>query len=251
MTAYLANHYDLPLISLDNQHRIRYMDYPCPSDLRGDQLVSENIVRAIVPKPDVSLVTTFYFGNPKNDRTFIFPPIIRREVLETEPRAGDHILVYLTRGFGSLFQKLESFTRERFIVYGYPKSEVHGNLTYKPFSRDGFLEDLASCKSVMGTAGFTLMTESFHLRKPFLALPMRGQFEQELNGHWLSLLNYGKSLRRTTGEAIGDFLYRLPDFAECLKAYQISDNRAIKDKIDELLADDCALAREFHQKRRK
>ena len=30
MTAYLANHYDLPLITIDNQHRLRYMSYPCP-----------------------------------------------------------------------------------------------------------------------------------------------------------------------------------------------------------------------------
>ena len=31
-TAYMANHRDLPLISIDNQHRMRYMEYPCPGD---------------------------------------------------------------------------------------------------------------------------------------------------------------------------------------------------------------------------
>jgi uncharacterized protein (TIGR00661 family) len=53
---------------------------------------------------------------------------------------------------------------------------------------EGFLHDLARCKGVIATAGFTLITESLHLGKPYLALPMRGQFEQELNALLLAEL---------------------------------------------------------------
>ncbi len=87
------------------------------------------------------------------------------------------------------------------------------------------------------------------LRKPYLALPMRGQFEQEINGFLLARLKYGINLRRTNSEAIGHFLYRLPDFAENLKTYQARDNRAIKARLAELLDDNCALAKEFHCRR--
>jgi len=73
MTAYLANHYDLPLITIDNQHRMRYMIYPYPPKMKKDRLLTENIIRSMVPKPDVSLVTTFYFGRVKNNRTFFSP----------------------------------------------------------------------------------------------------------------------------------------------------------------------------------
>jgi uncharacterized protein (TIGR00661 family) len=249
MTAHLANHYDLPLISLDNQHRIRYMTYPCPSYLRGDQLVTQNIIRAIVPRPDISLVTTFYHGEPKNDRTLFFPPILREKILSLQPHHDDHVLVYLTRGFESLLEKLESFKRERFRVYGYDRSSTNGHITYKPFNRTRFIHDLAHCKAVIGTAGFTLMTESMYLRKPYLALPMRGQFEQELNGFLLARLNYGMNLRRVNLRSIAAFLYHLPDFEESLKTYETTDNSTIKAKIEELLKDDCALAREYHSKR--
>ena len=92
------------------------------------------------------------------------------------------------------------------------------------------------------------MTESFYLRKPYLALPMRGQFEQEINGFLLARLKYGINLRRASAEAVGHFLYRIPDFAENLKTYQAQDNRAIKARLTELLADNCALARGFSQK---
>ena len=34
MTAYLANHERLPLITVDNQHRMRYQEYDYPPDLK-------------------------------------------------------------------------------------------------------------------------------------------------------------------------------------------------------------------------
>ena len=94
------------------------------------------------------------------------------------------------------------------------------------------------------------MTEALHLRKPMLALPMGGQFEQELNAHLLEDLNYGKNGRTADSELIGDFLYRLPEYQAALESNPAQDNSAIRAKLDELLADDCTLAREYHEKRR-
>ncbi len=251
MTAYLANHYDLPLITIDNQHRIRYMSYPCPARLQTERRMTVSIIRAMIPRPDVSLVTTFYYGEAKNDRTLFFPPILREAVLSLQSSRGQHVLVYLTSGFESFLNILKSFNREQFTVYGYDRSGQDGNIVYKQFSKAGFLEDLASCKAVMATAGFTLMTESFYLRKPYLALPMRGQFEQELNAFWMAKLNYGLNLRRIRSEAVGNFLYRLPDFEKKLDDYHAADNSAIKDKLGELLENNCALAKAFHGRRKR
>lgn len=249
MTAYFANHYNLPLITIDNQHRMRYMDYPCPRRLRGEAIAAETVIKAMVPRPDVSLITTFYFGKVKNNRTFLFPPIIRREVLNAEPKDGTTILVYLTRGFETLIQHLGNFPREQFTVYGAGKAGKEGRLTFKAPSRQGFLSDLAQCKAVIATAGFTLMTESLYLKKPYLALPMKGQFEQELNGLLLEKLGYGKNCRRTTVEAVGDFLYRIPDFRKSLRKYQPESNKEIIEKLEQLTANGCSLAKEFHRSR--
>jgi uncharacterized protein (TIGR00661 family) len=249
MTAYLANHYDLPLISIDNQHRMRYMEYDYPEGMDVDRRVTKTIIQAMVPRPDVSLVTTFFFGPVENERTFLFPPILRREVLRRTPQPGEHILVYVTDEFESLLDVLKEFTRESFVVYGYDRQDRDGVLTYRPFSKEGFLDDLASARAVIATAGFTLLSEGLYLRKPYLALPMQGQFEQELNGYQLQQLGYGKAVHDPTAEAIGDFLYRLPDFANRLEEYDARDNSQIKAKLDELLADNCAEARRFHERR--
>ena len=174
MTAYLANHYDLPLITVDNQHRMRYIEYDCPEDLQFESQVTKNIIRAMIPRPDVSLVTTFFFGPTTNNRTFLFPPIVRREVLAARPEKQDHILVYVTSGYETLLQELARFGREQFRVYGYDRDQQDGVLQFKPFSRDGFVHDLATAKAVISTAGFTLISEALSLRKPYLALADAG-----------------------------------------------------------------------------
>ena len=248
MTAYLASHYDLPLITLDNQHRMRYMDYSCPTRYRKDALIAEAVIRCMVPQPDISLITTFYFGRLKNDRSFLFPPILRRAVLELAPRPGEHILVYVTAGFETLLDALKTFPRECFWVYGYDREDCDGPLHFRPFSRDGFLQALASARGVIATAGFTLMTEAFYLGKPYLALPMRGQFEQVLNGLLLDKLGYGASATRLRRDTIPAFLYRLPDYAERLRHYDRRGNQAICAKLDDLLADDGRLARASRRK---
>jgi len=246
MTAYLANHYDLPLITVDNQHRMRYVRYQSPPGMDLDRQMTKTIIRAMVPRPDVSLVTAFCFGELKNQRTFLFPPILRREVLALQPRIGHHILVYATQAFSSLLDVLREFRREQFLVYGYGARDPEGPLEFRPFSKEEFLDDLSTAKAVIATAGFTLISEALALRKPYLALPMEGQFEQQLNAFQLQMLGYGRDCQDLTPEIIGDFLYRLPDFQRQLADYRPGDNREIKEKLDELLADDCARAREFH-----
>ena len=250
MTAYLANHFDVPLITLDNQHRMRYVDFTIPDRLAPGMTLTKTIIRAMIPHPDVSLVTTFHFGSVTNDRTFLYPPLIRPLILSATPSEDDHIVVYFTKGAGSFISRLKDYEQERFYVYGQGKERTEGNITFRPFSREGFAQDLASCKAVIASAGFTLITEALHLKKPYLALPTKGQFEQELNAVMLDAMGCGQGALRVTRETIGDFLYRLPQYRGKLDEYQPSDGSEIKAKLDELLADGCRLAREYQERRK-
>jgi uncharacterized protein (TIGR00661 family) len=236
-TAYLAGHHGLPLISLDNQHRMRYMQFEVPPHLKKDALLTEAIVRAMVPTPWVSLITTFHFHPLKNNRSFAFPPILREAVLNLRPAETDTILVYTTSGFDSLISTLKEFSRENFLIYGYDRDSREGNLHFKSFSKEGFLADLANCKAVIATAGFTLISEALHLAKPYLAFPMQGQFEQHLNAHMLEQQGYGAQCQIPDHKTIAAFLYDLPDYRRRLQNYPRAGNSAITDKLDALLAD--------------
>ncbi|WP_075186951.1 MJ1255/VC2487 family glycosyltransferase [Teredinibacter haidensis] len=244
-TAYLATHYSIPLVSIDNQHRMRYMDYQILSELKKDAFITESIIRTMVPKPWVSLITTFHQGTPKNDHSFLFPPILRSQVLELQPRDEGYILVYTTSGFDSLLETLKDFGREKFLVYGYNKDEVDNNIHFRPFSADGFLQDLAACKAVIATAGFTLICEALYLGKPYLAFPMQGQFEQQLNAFMLAKESYGAGCAAPSYADIAAFLYGLPDYKKKLASYEHSGNTKIQEYLRRLLADDLALLKRY------
>ena len=252
MTAYLAQHYDLPLVTLDNQHRMRYMRYPRPAHLANAARVTEAVIRAMVPRPDVSLVTTFWRGEVLNERTFLFPPILRREVRERAPSAGEHVLVYFTHAFDAFLEHLRACPQTSFHVYGAGREGRNGNLTFLPPSRDGFLNDLASCRAVVATAGFTLITEALHLGKPYLALPMHGQFEQELNAILLEESGCGRNGREARVGLVADFLAGLDAHQAALARRPPDDHAAaLFEHLDALLADDCREARAFHERRRQ
>src|SRR6185369_12152091 len=48
----------------------------------------------------------------------------------------------------------------------------------KKRSLDGFLRDLSGAKAVIANAGFSLISEGLYLDKPYLAIPVKNQFEQ-------------------------------------------------------------------------
>lgn len=246
-TAYLAGHYGLPLISIDNQHRMRYLQFEVPAHLKKDALLTETIVRAMVPTPWVSLITSFHFHPLKNDRSFLFPPILREKVLSQQPSETDTILFYATSGFDSLLDILKTFPRENFLIYGYDRDDRVDNLQFKHFSKEGFLADLAACKAVIATAGFTLISEALHLGKPQLAFPMQGQFEQHLNALMLEQQGYGAQCQVPDHKSVAAFLYDLPHYRQQLQNYPRAGNNAITNKIDELLADDLRLLRMFQR----
>lgn len=249
MTAYLANRYALPLVTLDNQHRMRYMAYPVPERSKRSAKLTETVIRLMVPRPDVSLVTTFYFGEVRNQRTFLFPPILRRQVLEAESEEGDHVLVYFTQGFEGFLEHLRALPRERFKVYGAGREGEEGNLSFHAPSREGFLEDLRSAKAVLATAGFTLITESLYLKKPYLALPMAGQYEQELNATLLEATGCGRDGHDAGADTVASFLYALPEYREALAQRERWDNGALFARLDALFADGAREARAFHRAR--
>ena len=237
-TAYLANHYNIPLISIDNQHRMRYMHYDCPSEYKKEAFLTETIIRTMVPKPWYSLITTFHFGELKNNHCLAAPALIRPRVIDLEVSTADHIIVYVTSGFDSLLAILKQFSRETFYIYGYNENRQEDNLHFRPFSQDGFLHDLASSKAVIATAGFTLISEALYLHKPFLAFPMQGQFEQHLNAYMLNKQGLGKQCLSPNYDEIAAFLYQLPEFATALVQYSSCGNELITAKLDELLAND-------------
>lgn len=80
------------------------------------------------------------------------------------------------------------------------------------------------------------MSEAVSLGVPMLAVPIAGQFEQELNSRYLARLGYGAWARSLERQAIRDFLAKTDAFARSLSRYPKRDNRMLFACLDEIIA---------------
>jgi len=141
------------------------------------------------------------------------PPIVRPIVTSLEAKRSGHVLLYATTGDGDdeLVEVLGKFAGQEFIVYGYNKSAERGNCVFKERSTEGFLSDLASCRGVVASAGFSLLSECMYLKKRMLLLPLEGQYEQIINARYVEELGLGVSAEKLSEEALGRFLEGLDE----------------------------------------
>src|SRR5205823_9055774 len=107
------------------------------------------------------------------------------------------------------------------------------NLTFRPFSEKGFIDDLRTARAVVAGGGYTLMSEAVYLHKPLLSLPVQGQFEQVLNALYLEKLGFGMHAKALDGAVLTEFLSRVPKCAEALKAYSQDGNAKLIAALDE------------------
>lgn len=219
----------IPLISLDNIHMITQTKIDYPKDHLGEMLKAKSVIKTYVVKPKVHILTSFFYPKVRPGKNaVIYPPIIREDILKLEPKDGNHVIVYQTsRESERLVQRLKSLKNEQFIVYGFNKNEIDGNLTYKEFNEDEFYDDLASAKAVICNGGFTFISEAIHLKKPIYSVPAIGNFEQTLNGFYVQKLGYGEYHEVMSAKKVANFLKRLPKYQQKLKKVKKTDNDGI------------------------
>ncbi|OGR65539.1 MAG: hypothetical protein A2X31_00155 [Elusimicrobia bacterium GWB2_63_22] len=232
----LARHNQLPLISLDNQHIFTNCDVKYPRRFAREAGVNRLVIGAYLPRISETLITCFYHPRVTRPDTYLFPPILRRAILAQKPRAGRHVLVYQTAsGDDSIAGALKNCPGE-YIFYGCNKDQRDGNITYRKFSEEGFIKDLASCRAVVCNGGLSLMSEALHLGKPIFSVPIAGQFEQIANAYYLEKLGYGRYRPALTALGLRDFLKNIELYSANLKKYPRADNSAIAAKLEELIA---------------
>ena len=239
----------IPVISLDNIQMVNRCTHAPAiiADHENDFRIAKAVVKPKVAGAFAYLITTFFYPPVRKARTTLHPPILRPEILAAAPGDGDHLLVYQTSTSNSALPEILSRSGRECRIYGLRRdltSEVvEGNLRYRPFSETGFIDDLRTARGVIASGGFTLMGEAVYLRRPMLAIPVRKQFEQLLNARYLEAEGYGLAAEELTAPRLGEFLERLPDFANALASYRQDGNREILAKLDAVLADAARAAR--------
>lgn len=144
----------------------------------------------------------------------IFPPVIPKSLYDRADAAvsGRRILVYLPfEELDDILKFLTPFTDHDFYIYGkVAAGSDEGHLHCRPYSREGFLDDLMSSKGVVCNGGFELPGEALHLGKKLLLRPLDGQIEQLSNAKAMVELGYGMSMESLSETVLAEWL-NLPD----------------------------------------
>ena|ERR1700731_2186568 len=234
LSSHVGHHKRLPVIAIDNQHAITNATVSLPRGFKRDVAAVKIITRMMTPHADAYLVLSFFPAPAKKRNTFLFPPILRQEVLSAKPQTGDYVLVYVTSPAKELAALLKQ-VRCKFVAYGFGIEGQEGNILFKKPSMDGFLRDLIGAKAVIANAGFSLVSEALYLDKPYLAMPVKNQFEQTFNAYHVNKLGYGAWWEDLGKEQVESFLFNLPFYADNLRTYPRESNGAILAKVDELI----------------
>lgn len=200
-SAWWAWRYGVPFISIDHQHLLTMCEVEHPLGERSSRLSAEITTRCHYLGAAAYLIVNFFQAPVRNRRAILAPPVVRPLVESLPATNGEHILVYTTDSSWKdrLVLLLNSFHGQGFRVYGFDEARQAGNCEFRKTSAEHFLQDLASCRGIIATAGFSLLSECLYFRKKMLLLPVGGQYEQVINARYAERL--GLALSRSSLDA--------------------------------------------------
>lgn len=175
-------------------HQAAVINKRSPKPKKND-LVGKAVLRYYAP---VTISYGFHFGTYDKN---IFTPVIRSQVRNAKPLDNGHYTVYLPaysdERIIKVLGEIKNINWQVFSKHS-KKEYKERNIHIKPISNDHFIESLINCTGILCGAGFETPAEALYLKKKLMAIPMKGQYEQQCNAAALKTMGVPviKSLKR-------------------------------------------------------
>jgi len=161
---------------------------------------------------------------------FIFTPVIKKEILEAEPKDDNYISVYLPSycepQLSDIFGEINDTRFEIFIKEISQPRQV-GNILFLPVDKYLFNKSLINCTGLITGGGFETPAEAIHLGKKLMSIPIRGQYEQVCNS--AALKQMGITCKQTIGP---DFKNEFYQWMNEGKIVQIDYSKSVPQSLD-------------------
>lgn len=166
---------NLPCVGLSHQSAVLSENAPAP-------VVTDMIGRLILKNyaPNTAQYG-FHFKPYGKD---IYTPVIRKQVRDQKIEHGEHYTVYLpSYDDRRLILKLGQFKNVKWDVFSKHnrKPFTSKNVSIQPIHNDRFIKSMSGSAGVLCGAGFETPAEALYMNKKLLVIPMRNQYEQQLN----------------------------------------------------------------------
>lgn len=231
----------VPYLSFDHQHSLLVHDLSqLPWRLRWKAWLLAPSVRLFYRRQRRTIVSSFYQPPLKPQAGCVTQTgtLLRPEILHSDPLPGESVLVYMRRFLhDNLLDALQRCGRP-VKVYGLEPRPRLDQIEFCQVEERRFLQDLIGCYAVVSNAGNQLVGESLYLKKPFLALPERGNFEQSINAHFVRESGGGDWLpcHQLDAPALQRFLDRVPVYQRQIRSESVVGNTKALETIRAELA---------------
>jgi len=140
---------------------------------------------------------------------FIFHPVIKKDILDSEPTNKNYITVYLPSycepQLEEIFQRFKEFSFQIFSKETKQQKDSR-NIRFIPVNKTLFNQSLVHCAGIITGGGFETPAEAIHLGKKMISIPIRGQYEQVCNAAALERL--GVICLKTIDENFSSIFYK-------------------------------------------
>jgi len=205
-TAIAGRRLKKPVVILDRQHAIFHSfcadRVPCGM---YEKIAFRLALLMMIPQYDKCFGLDFIDAMHTKDDITLFPLVEKPEFENLDVTYEDHFVAYLGRYDQEYVENIFSqFPDETFHLYGFNKEKQKNNVIFKKTSREGFINDIASCKAIIANGGFNLAWEACILNKLVMTIPHWKILEQVTNAQSLYELGVGYlSEELTENEFIG------------------------------------------------
>jgi uncharacterized protein (TIGR00661 family) len=191
-----------PCIGLSHQAAVLHDMAPKPDDT---DTIGRLILKNYAPVTDNY---GFHF-NAFGDK--MFTPVIRQQVREQVTANKGHYTVYLPAYDDKrLIKRLSEFKDVEWDVFSKHNKKTirHKNISIQPINNEAFIKSMAQSAGVLCGGGFETPAEALFMKKKLLVIPMKNQYEQQLNAAALKQMGVPviKSLKPKHNEVILDWL---------------------------------------------
>ncbi len=191
-----------PCIGLSHQAAVMADEAPLPD---SSDVFGKLVLKQYAP---VTVQYGFHFKSFGNN---IYTPVIRKQVRDMDVTDKGHYTVYLPAyNDERLIKQLSNFKQVQWDVFSKHNNKVlkHRNITIQPINNEKFINSMASGRGVLCGAGFETPAEALFMQKKLLVIPMKNQYEQQLNAAALKSMGVPvvKSLKTKHAGVINNWL---------------------------------------------
>ncbi len=210
--ASLMHNIDAPIINIAHQFLIDHPSFPnrLPNETKMLAIKFFNSICSIGATKTLAL-SLYPLKDSYRRRIAVVPPLLREEIFKLKPTQEDHLLGYMLNTaylddvmkwqYEGGTSKIELFWDKKDA----PKVwKIKENVVLNRIDDTKFLENMASCRGYITTAGFESVCEAYYLGKPVLMIP--SHIEQQINALDASRTGVGISSKNFDVSLLDDYI---------------------------------------------